>query len=115
MVTRWVGPVALAFDLAVGRRHLPIVVESVDLEDLRIPDRRNQASNHSRSLAHLLGLLSSLLQCMSDHGPARFNADRTVGIGARALNADTRIDNLLEHAPVNDAAVVQPHELAVRD
>lgn len=58
---------------------------------------------------------SLLLEGVADHGAAGLDADCAVGIGARALNADAGVDNLLQNTPINDAAVVQAHQFRISD
>lgn len=59
--------------------------------------------------------LPSLLQCVTDHRTAGLDADRAVGVSASALDANAGIHNLLQNAPIDDAAVVETHKLRVCD
>lgn len=65
-----------------------------------------------RGLSLSLGLL---LERVADHCAACLDAHCAVCVGARALDADAGVHNLLEDTAVDDPAVVQTDELAVCD
>lgn len=56
-----------------------------------------------------------LLESVADHSAAGLDADCAVGVGARALDADAGVHNLLQDTPLDNAAVVETHQLRVGD